>query len=270
MRALNSSELELLRQIARIYLNVGQSGVNVQTSLFQQLCDLCGTPCGGYPNCFKCGQVFRPGNFGSLLPDVCAPLFYAIRGTQSGVDVRAYKDPFPTEQVLNRIKIVFYFFLELHRECLGVKTGLAPSHVVAVPSGTGRVNHPLVDVLLPFAGRVLEQRSVRRLAPPRAEGERQESIAPGLFDVGSFSSGDHVVVVEDTWTTGANCLSVAVAVRQAGAGTVSVVPLARYLNSRHSDTAEWWRMQGELPPYDPTFCPVTRSPNCPLPPLTFE
>lgn len=265
MNELSERDLGFLQQIASLYRNVGRGGefAGAVPSLLHGLCDLCGGPSGTFSDCFKCGQVFRTGQFGELLPDVCAPLFYAISGAQSGQDVYAYKDPAPAQPALRRIKIAVYFFLQFHLQCLDAVTGVAPTHVAAVPSGRGRSPHPLVDVILPFAGRVMEPRSVRRIAPPRADGVRQSVLDPSIVDVGAFTQADHVVVLEDTWTSGASCLSVAVAVRQAGAGVVSVVPFARYMNRTNQATSEWLEAQGELPRYDPAFCPVTRSPKCP-------
>ncbi|MET9086941.1 hypothetical protein ABZX77_34560 [Streptomyces sp. NPDC004237] len=49
--------------------------------------------------------------------------------------------------------------------------------------------------------------------------------------------GEHVLLVDDTWTTGNHVQSAAAALKSAGAGTVAVVVLGRHLNSDYEDTA---------------------------------
>lgn len=203
------------------------------------------------------------GDYGTLGPDICAPLFYAIEGRQSGTDIYTYKKPLGgVNRALERMQAVTYLFVKYHLKCLSSAVNSMVTHVVAVPSGRGRANHPLSTELLPYFGESLIQVEAHRTVPARTKG-RQSVIAPSIFELPQFRSTDHVVVLEDTWVAGASALSLAVAVRQHGAGVVTIVPLARLLEPNYDRTRWWLERNDPLPPYNPEFCPVTRTSECP-------
>lgn len=266
MSKFDPDDQKFLARVANVFNNAFRSDASAQGVLLatsSSLCNQCGAPTAGYPMCFKCGQEFRGTPWDHYLPDVCAPLTYAISDQQSGTDIYAYKDPSRAQPALMRLQILVYFFVKYHLSCLASRVGLIPTHAVSVPSGKGRISHPLRDDLLPYLGGVLENREVKRSAPKRAANVRQTALEPSLFDVGEFNETDHVVVLEDTWVSGANCLSLAIALRQAGAGAVSIVPVARLLVPTFKDTKAWLSSNAPLPLYDPLFCPVSRSSICP-------
>jgi hypoxanthine-guanine phosphoribosyltransferase len=62
--------------------------------------------------------------------------------------------------------------------------------------------------------------------PPTAAG-RPGSYEPGIFDTVEDVDGDRVLLVEDTWISGATALSAAGNLLEAGANSVVIVPLAR-------------------------------------------
>lgn len=224
------------------------------------LCSLCGTPTDGYPQCYICNTDILGSPFNADLPDHYAFLTYAIRGEQSGRDVYQYKDA--GGAALDRLSTLLYFFVNYHSGCLRLSTGTSIRHIAAVPSGRGRTDHPLETKLLPLFPSILTRVAVTRLAPVR-DGERQMLIDPSINRIGTDVTGRHVLVLEDTWTRGFNALSLAVGLKQAGASKVSVLTVARYLNANHPATKAWLKTNSPLHSYDPTFCPVTRSPECP-------
>lgn len=87
----------------------------------------------------------------------------------------------------------------------------------------------------------------RQLLVPRSDDSgSSRALDPGRFTVTDPEqvTGRHVLLVEDTWVTGASAQSAAVALHRAGAGRVTVVcvarllrekwPPARYLTSRYT------------------------------------
>jgi predicted amidophosphoribosyltransferase len=51
------------------------------------------------------------------------------------------------------------------------------------------------------------------------------------FSLGSDSlNGRHLLIIDDTWTTGGHAQSLALSARAAGAGAVTIVVLARWLD----------------------------------------
>ncbi|MGX1768442.1 phosphoribosyltransferase [Dietzia sp. NPDC055340] len=224
------------------------------------LCRLCGTPTEGHQYCYVCRYDILGSKLRSDLPDRYAFLTYAITGEQSGQDAYQYKDI--GGAALDRLKLLLYFFVNYHSGCLRLSTGASVSHIAVVPSGRGRKDHPLETELLPLFPSTLERVAVTRVAAAR-NGGRQMLIDPSINHIDSDVTGRHVLVLEDTWTRGFSALSLATSLKQAGASQVSVLTIARYLNTHHPPTEAWLKTNSPLLSYDPTFCPITRSPECP-------
>ena len=262
------TDQELLAEIAAIFSNAyrendSKPAPSLLASLMT-LCALCGTPVESHMNCYKCNLAIKNADWARCKPTVIAPLAYAVSGAQSGLDVHKYKEVSGGAPALRRMKILLYLFVVNHLQCIGKDAGIALTHVAAVPSGKGRTYNPLVNSFAPFLSKQgLGIVELERLAPTRPAGTRQAAIDSELFRVEALSTEDHVLVLEDTWVTGANCLSLAIALSKAGAGAVSIVPMARYLNTGHSLTTNWLSTNSPLPAYDPGFCPVSKSSVCP-------
>ena len=72
-----------------------------------------------------------------------------------------------------------------------------------------------------------------------------------------------MLLLDDTWVSGASAQSAAAALKQAGAGRVAVVVLGRHVNPR--DPAATTLLAGLVPaPYHPSTCAVHR--ETPTPP----
>jgi hypothetical protein len=101
----------------------------------------------------------------------------------------------------------------------------APTHACVVPSGRGRpAPHPLRAlatgyIALPWAS----------LHPRAGPGVR--ALDPGRFHAPEPLPGARVLLLDDTWTSGASAQSAVVALKRAGAQSVVVVVLGRHLSS---------------------------------------
>lgn len=115
-----------------------------------------------------------------------------------------------------------------------------------------------------FPQNLVKTRAVFRGAP--REG-RAAGISPNDFDFIVSPTKDHVLILEDSWVSGSNAISLAIQAKRQGATHVSVLSLARYL-AAEPVTNEWLHTAAAKEPYDPLFCPVTRG-SCP-PPLSGE
>jgi hypoxanthine-guanine phosphoribosyltransferase len=70
-------------------------------------------------------------------------------------------------------------------------------------------------------------------------------------------SSQHVLILDDVWTTGSTAQSAALAVRRAGAAAVSVMVVGRWLNPDRRGTADFiatWLQRD----FDPDICPGHR------------
>jgi orotate phosphoribosyltransferase len=64
----------------------------------------------------------------------------------------------------------------------------------------------------------------------------------------------HILLLEDTWTSGGNAQSAALSLRRAGAVTVTVLALARWLKPEEPPPAAF--LTSHLSDYDPAICPL--------------
>jgi phosphoribosylpyrophosphate synthetase len=103
--------------------------------------------------------------------------------------------------------------------------------------------------------------SPRFVVSPRGTGERSVSPDRFVLEAPTDLSGQHVLILDDTWTTGANAQSAVLAVRRAGAAAVSVMVVGRWLRPDFGHNAAFIKARLDRD-YDPLVCPVTGG-DCP-------
>jgi hypoxanthine-guanine phosphoribosyltransferase len=74
-----------------------------------------------------------------------------------------------------------------------------------------------------------------------------------------------VIVIDDTYTSGAHAQSVAKLVKNAGAAKVSILTVARWIEMEKPPVKQFFLDRIANEPYDPMICPWTGS-GCPRPP----
>jgi hypothetical protein len=100
-----------------------------------------------------------------------------------------------------------------------------PTRLAVVPSGQGRPGaHPLLGLLSPS----LALRPVTLAVRPGEHLGRE--LHPRRFRAESPLPGASVLLVDDTWVSGASAQSATVALRAAGACHVAVVVLGRHVD----------------------------------------
>ncbi|MFD6699838.1 MULTISPECIES: hypothetical protein [unclassified Microbacterium] len=171
-------------------------------------------------------------------------------------DIRNYKDGYNEDVravALARLSALVWHFFEVHGACLD-SLGTPVTHVTHVPSGAVSRRsgpHP-IEGLLRFAPPHWERFDLTRTADSTTR-----TLDPLSLSVPDINlSGRHVVVFDDTWTTGAKAQSAALRVRQAGADLVSIVVAARILNVGWGPTARLLEQYPKIP-WRGDVCPVT-------------
>jgi predicted amidophosphoribosyltransferase len=175
--------------------------------------------------------------------DAVAPISYSIGGEQLHYALAGYKRHAGHEAryFTAGLAAVLWRHLREHERCLARAAAVDAFDVVTtVPSsdaGRDRTHplHRLVGELVkPVAPRYerLLRRTDTAVAAHRFGAERFEATT-GL-------GGRAVLLIDDTWTTGANARSAAAALKEAGAERVAVVVIGRYVN-RH-----WSQNDGQL------------------------
>lgn len=214
-------------------------------------CRVCAGPVGGFDRCWRCDQDRRIAG----LADVVAPLSYAIAGTPSGALVRDYKNH-PARSVRERqsalIKELVQQSIARHECCIGRAAGQAVSRRLVIPSLTSRPGrHPFAE-LTPITA---PRQTIELIPAPDARCDRATNDKFVLHPEARLD-GQHVLILDDVWTTGSNAQSASLAVRLAGAAAVSVMVVGRWLNPQRRLVADFIKTR-LCRDYDPDICPVT-------------
>lgn len=222
-------------------------------------CSVCAGPVDGFVRCWRCNRDrHRPG-----LADLVAPLTYAIDRKQSGILLRHYKDGISADAMVGHRRVVrrlLYLGIMKHQKCIEKLIGKRISMRVTVPSLNQRPG------IHPFTAMAQDMRAVdnSRLAlAPKRGATRDRVISANQFEVLASSglNGRHILILDDTWTTGSNTQSAALSLREAGADHVSVMVVGRWLSETFGNGAEFVRTRLRRD-YDPFLCPATGG-TCP-------
>lgn len=218
-------------------------------------CPVCTTPLlAGDSLCIPCsGHMLR----GLPLADLVAPLTYAEKRTQAYQDLYSYKEPPATPQTdaaEGRLRYLLYAMLSQHISCIA-PSGL--SAIAHVPSSKGRIGpHPLSSMLTLFRAEIPRLEIAFSTTPEESSNDRR-ALRPErvLLPADLPSDLGTVLLIEDAWVTGGHAQSIASRLKQAGAGQVVVVALARVLDPNFSATDGYLRAHPRAP-FDPELCPV--------------
>jgi predicted amidophosphoribosyltransferase len=187
--------------------------------------------------------------------DAMAPISYSVGGEQMHHALCWYKSHLapPAHHFSMGLASVLWRHVADHEACLARAAGVDAFELVAVvPSSDARrdATHPLHrlagDLVEPLRARYarLLRRTDVPVRPHRFHAERYEAA----MDV----RGRTVLLIDDTWTTGANARSAAAALKVAGAERVGGVVIGRYVNRgwRQNDR----QLRGLPQPFDWDCC----------------
>jgi predicted amidophosphoribosyltransferase len=132
-------------------------------------------------------------------------------------------------------------FLRDHRQhIVAAAGGVDWDAIQVVPSSRAdRPNHPLETVIRGTVHRDELAQLVTRTGEPI--GHNQPNAA--AFAPTGNVQGRRVLIVDDTFTTGARVQSVAAALTNAGATVVAAVPIGRVIDTDLEEKAAFWRRQ---------------------------
>lgn len=223
------------------------------------LCEVCSTPVAGdYARCWPCSQMLPPGPVGGPagFVDRVAFLTYAVEGGQAYSVLRGYKNPTIQERYWTAAATWVVWLLGRHGRCALPGSGIAESKfswatVPSVRSGR-RGEHPLHDIVRRSWGTHFPETP---LALAAGAGGQGRSYRPIRFIADPVPAGGHVVLIDDSWTTGANVQSAATALKRAGAAQVSALVLGRLLKDTWEPTRHFIERGGLRSPFDPAACP---------------
>jgi hypothetical protein len=214
------------------------------------ICAVCRGPARpGFARCYQCAGHDVLGR--GLLADAVAPVSYAIKGTPFAADLRRYKSwGAPSAAARTSLLALLLAFLHDHGACVWRQAGMPPpGRLAVVPTGCGRPGpHPLLELAGPYLRLPVTGLVIR-------PGEQGRDPNAGRYKAERTGRGAGVLLLDDTWVSGASAQSAAAALKRAGARRVAVVVLGRHL-----DPAD--RLGGPLAArlvpaaYDPAQCAV--------------
>lgn len=212
------------------------------------VCARCFNLTDGYRLCYACVH-------GGRCLDAMTPISYSVGGEQLHHALATYKRA--TGAVARHFTIglaaVLWRWLALHEACVARATGTAGfALATAVPHtshGDGGPE-PLHELILGLV-RPLQGRYERLLRWSGAPVE-QHRFSADRYEAIRRLNGEPVLLLDDTWTTGANADSAAAALRAAGSGPVAAVVIGRHVNREWRENDRHLR---SLPrPFDWTRC----------------
>lgn len=242
-------------------------------------CEVCRGPVRpGFARCYQCHRHALLGP--ALLADAVVPISYAIKGTPFADDLWRYKSvPVPSSPAppsaspppsasapppallpaaawaRASVLALLLAFLTDHGPCVWQRAGMPPpGRLAVVPTGAGRPGpHPLLRLVWPY----LRLPGCSLALRPGRQGR---DLDLDRFQVQARPTGASVLLLDDTWVSGASAQSAAAALKLAGARHVAVIVLGRHVNP--DDAASAPLLAGlAAARYDPAACAVHPPPN---------
>lgn len=194
------------------------------------ICEVCRRGTGGYPLCFRCNR--HRAVLGAEAADVVAPISMAVSGMQLARELGGYKYnrvAAVRNDYATGLASVLAAFLRRHETCLAHAAGAEVFDVVTVVPGSKLKAgaHPLAAML----ERRIGQTRPRFEHLLTTDGPNDRELRPDRFAVSGDLRDRAVLLVDDTWTTGASLQSAAAALKRAGAGKVAGTVIGRRLDS---------------------------------------
>ncbi len=190
------------------------------------ICVECFNTTRGFERCYACSSIEHR---------LCAvvPISYSVAHEPLHQALAGYKRMTGPPANLYKLELaaVLWRFLAAHERCVAHGSAVdAFDLVTTVPSGDRARDqcHPLREIVGELVGPTrkryerLLRRSDVRSAPRNFDPIRYEAVRA--------VDGARILLIDDTWTTGASAQSAAAALRNAGASTVAAVVIGRHLN----------------------------------------
>ena len=211
------------------------------------------TYCAGIPGspehatCYPCGWQYQAT---SETSDRRGFVTYAWPGSQSEAVMYGYKERTPNPQATRVVRLMLGYALYRHFRCTADPTHGTPTMWATVPSLKQR-GHP--QALHEFAASLLKNMPEAPVAPS-ADVRNPRTYRPENFAVTTDVTNAHILLLDDTWVSGAHAESTSAALKRAGAASVTVLVLARWLDTARGVTGDF--IKTELrDDFEPDRCP---------------
>jgi len=195
-------------------------------------------------SCFPCNDTGR--KLHHVKADAVASISLAPSNEQLARDLYSYKDERLTLAVRRPhvvgLAAVTYKWLHLHERCLAAAAGIATGSfdvLTSVPSTSGRGGtHPLVTLLTEVVVGSKDRYADLLVVNRPDLGPRE--IVPDRF-LATRAVPGNVLVVDDSWVSGAKPQAAATALKVAGAKSVAILTIGRWFTLDYPPNLAWLR-----------------------------
>lgn len=202
-------------------------------------CATCRGPApGAAQRCHSCSRL-------PAILDAVAPISLSVAGGPLNRELRGYKDD-PSEAARDwytrGLAAVLTRFLDGHERCVAAAAGV-DGFALACPVPSSRPGDEAVrGRLRAIVGHLCPPTAPRyaRLLAPSGRARPARGWCPGRYRPLRRLRGEAVLLIDDTWTSGASAQAAAHALREAGAGAVALVVIGRHLEADASSPAWSW------------------------------
>ena len=214
-------------------------------STCRHCCGIPGNP--DFDTCYPCSHYYEPSGETS---DRRGFVSYGWDNSQSSRVMYGYKEQVPSHQAYRVVNVMLFYALHEHLRCAADPCHGPAAVWATVPSLRGRAYPQALHVMT--AG--LLRNMPEALLGPAGDIQAPRSLRPDNFVVHSQVRGQHVLLLDDTWTSGGHAESAAAALKRAGAARVTLLVLARWLDLTRGRTEEFVRTE-LTNDFDPDRCP---------------
>lgn len=230
------------------------------------ICSVCRGPASS-DLCEVCQR--HRDRFGDLLADRTVLLTYAIGMLPNGIHqsahhMSAYKGYRGTPRVSecsDDLEFMIQATIDLHRPCLEEWTGAPWDSLTFVPSRERPdTNHPVVALTRAAQPKFRSgQKMSKFLLTPGPGSDTKHAITDDRYTIDirwlNHVADKHILIVDDTWTTGASAQGAAIAAKTVGAASVTILCVDRWLRWDWPDHKRVIDAFANCR-YDVLYCPV--------------
>jgi len=212
------------------------------------VCPTCFNFTAGYELCYACA-------YGRQVLDTVLPISYSVAQEQLHHALASYKrlDGEVARRLRAIVAAILWRFLTHHEACLAEAANTGRFDLVTtVPSGDPFRDdgHPLRIIVGELVGPTRERH--QRLLRPTSADTPPRTFSPAKFEATTKLDNQSILLIDDTWTTGASAQSAAATLKTAGAGPIAAVVIGRHLNREWHENDR--RIRGITRPFEWQAC----------------
>jgi len=190
------------------------------------VCARCFNLTDGFSECYACTQSEHH-------LDTVAPISYSVAHEQLHHALAAYKRVNGTvgRRLAAELAAVLWRYLHEHERCIARAAGVDRFDLVTtVPSRDHERDeqHPLRWIVSELIAPTRERHA--RLLRRTEAAAQPHAYSPDKYAAVQSVADQSILLIDDTWTTGANAQSAAAALKAAGAGPVAALVIGRHVN----------------------------------------